>query len=355
MANGARLDLVTDTRDIKAGFKEVGDALEDVEDSLDDVAKEGEDATEKMEKSFGELARETKKDAKAMAEDTRDSYKKMERGAGEATKQMANDAASEAEQVASSFDGSAESIVDGFQSAAASMFSGFGPAGAAAGLAAAAGLGVISAELEKQKEKAEEAAAAQWDLAQEIIDAGTYAVTESMKVDLLKEWLGDEEAQKNAKQTIEDLGITASDFGAAMLDLGDKREEVEARIREVYADQRSDLDNLLIPYEARNAEIDRINDAEEKALGFLTDQQDILNGAVQTAVEFGETMAETGLTLDGNKATLDETEKAILRMAETDATPTFDFQSWYDELGEFQRRLLALRAPTLDVQVRTVR
>lgn len=355
MANGVRLDLVTDTRDIKKGFAEVEDALEDVADSLDDVAKDGEDATEKMEKSFAELAKETKKEAKDMGGEVSKSYKRMEDDAGDATKQMRTDAASEAEQVASSFDGSAESIVDGFQGAAASMFSGFGPAGAAAGIAAAAGIGLVTSHLTKTKEAAEEAAAAQWDLAQDIIDSGTYAVTEIQKVNLLREWLGDEEEQAKYAHLIETLGISASDFGAGLFDIGEKREEVEGVIRGLYKDQRDELEGFVGLEQTRLEKATEINYQEELALETLRDQDEVLGGALKTAIEFGETMADVGLTVEGNKAVLDDTEKAILRMAETDATPIFNFQSWYDELDEFQRRLLQLRAPTLDVQVREIR
>ncbi len=54
-------------------------------------------------------------------------------------KQEANQTARES---AASFDGSAESIVDVFQEVAANAFQGFGPAGAVAGLAIAAGIGL---------------------------------------------------------------------------------------------------------------------------------------------------------------------------------------------------------------------
>jgi hypothetical protein len=352
---GINLDLVTDTRDIKAGFKDVESALESVADSLDEVAKEGEDATEKLERSFSDLAQETKKDARAMGQDVKDSYKTMARDSGDATNQMKEDGFSNAKEVAASFDGSAESIVDGFQGAAAEMFSGFGPAGAAAGLAAAAGLGLITSELVKQQEEAEEAAQAAWDMAQEMVDAGIYAVTEGQKVELLKNWLGDPEAQKEAAGVIEELGITASDFGAAMVGLGDKREEVEARITEHYAKQRDNINDFTRDFEYVQAQRDSINAAEEKALGLIEEQQTVMGEAVRLAEELAETFTDVGYEIGEDtkdvKKLRDETKLLNLQ----DATPKFDMTPAFKELSRFQQELNKLRAPKLNVKItRTV-
>jgi hypothetical protein len=352
---GINLDLVTDTRDIKAGFKDVESALESVADSLDEVAKEGEDATEKLERSFSDLAKETKKDARAMGQDVKDSYKTMARDSGEATTQMKEDGFSNAKEVAASFDGSAESIVDGFQGAAAEMFSGFGPAGAAAGLAAAAGLGLITAELQKQKEEAEEAAQAAWDMAQEMVDAGVYAVTEGQKVELLKNWLGDPEAQKEVEGILDELGITASDFGAAMVGLGDKREEVEGRINAHYDQQRSKLGDMFLSYEAIQAERKRITDAENDALGLIEDQQSIMGEAVKLAKELTDTFSDVGIEIEKDKDEVaklrDETKLLNLQ----DATPKFDMSPAFKELSRFQQELNKLKVPSLNVRItRTV-
>jgi len=354
MVAGARLDLVTDTSDVKRGLGDVADGVDDLGDALDNVGKDGDEASQKLERSFSKNARETKKEAREMAQDVGTSYKRMEKEGNEATKKMAQDGGQEAEQLASSFDGSAESIVDGFQGAAASMFSGFGPAGIAAGLAAAGGIGLMTASMEKAKEKATEVHDATWAMAEAIVESGEYAVTESMKIDLLREWLGDEEEQKKYRNFIDELGVSASDYGAALFDIGQKREEVEGRIREVFGEQRADVEGMLGTDRERENAASEIDYQQRNALENLRSQDDSLNGALTAAIELGTTLADVGLTIEGNKLVLDSTEEAIIRMSETDATPTFDFQPWYDGLTEFQRRLMALRAPSLTVSVRSV-
>jgi hypothetical protein len=353
---GINLDLVTDTRDIKKGFKDVESALEDVAESLDEVAKEGEDATEKLERSFSDLARDTKKEAREMGRDVSKSYDKMAVDAGEATTQMKEDGFSNAKEVAASFDGSAESIVDGFQGAAAEMFSGFGPAGAAAGLAAAAGLGLITAELQKQQEEAEEAAQAAWDMAQEIVEAGMYTVTEGQKVELLKTWLGDPDAQKEVAGIIERLGVTASDFGAAMVGLGNKREEVETRISEHFDEQRAKLEDIQgynAGIQSAREQIDRL---ERDALEALEGQEETMSNAVRIAGELRDTFRDVGIEMGDAKDTTSELRRDVAVLGRMNATPKFDMTPAFREVSRFQQELNRLRVPDLNVTItRTIR
>jgi hypothetical protein len=291
-----------------------------------------------------------------MGRDVSKSYDKMAVDAGEATTQMKEDGFSNAKEVAASFDGSAESIVDGFQGAAAEMFSGFGPAGAAAGLAAAAGLGLITAEFQKQQEEAEEAAQASWDMAQEMVDAGMYVVTEGQKVELLKNWLGDTEAQKEVKGVIDELGITASDFGAAMFDLGNKREEVEARISAHYQEQRENINLFTRDIEYVQAQRDAINRAEEKAVGFIRDQETAMSDAVRIAGELRETFRDIGIEISEGKDVTNELRRDAALLNRQDATPKFDMTPAFRELSRFQQELNRLRAPDLNVTItRTIR
>jgi len=85
--------------------------------------------------------------------------------------------------MASSFDGSAQSIADAFQGLAAEAFEGFGPAGVAAGVAAAVGLGAAAAALQQAAEDAQEAVDTTHDLADALRETGGAAseVADSMK------------------------------------------------------------------------------------------------------------------------------------------------------------------------------
>ena len=353
---GINLDLVTDTRDIKKGFKDVESALEDVADSLDDVANEGENATEDLEKGFKDLARETKKEARDMGRDVSKSYDRMADDAGEATDQMREDSFSNAKEVAASFDGSAESIVDGFQGAAAEMFSGFGPAGAAAGLAAAAGLGLVTAEITKQKEEAAAAAEATWAMAQEMVEAGLYMVTENQKIDAFEALVGDQEQRDKFQTQLDTLGITWTDFVAAQVGLGDKRLEIENNINGYYDDQVALLGEIGTFDEERQRVAGSLRQEQEALLDPIRRQARIQSEAVQTALDVRRTYEDAGVELENNVTVLNDGRRAAEALSNVDATPQFNMQPFFNDLSRFQRELLALRVPDLNVNItRTIR
>ena len=353
---GIRFDLITDTRDVKKGFKDVEEALEEVGDSLDDVAKDGEASTERLEKSWSELARETKAEAKEMARDVGGSYDKMERDGKDATKEMATEGGMQAEQLASSFDGSAESIVDGFQGAAASMFQGFGPAGAAAGIAAAAGIGLITAEFQKAQEEAEETAAATDEMVASMLESGSTFVTEQAKLNALEAFLGDAEARKKAEEFADKIGVDLVEFGSAMWGLAGDREGVEAKINEHYADQLENIKESGIRGQALADATSLNRDEHDEVLELLTKQDRVLADAQDLADRIlGKRQEITGQIREEVDVT-SELSEDYRKMALIDATPKLNIAAEaVRQVAEAQRALDSLRAPDLTVNVRTVR
>ena len=355
-SNGVRLDLTTDTSDIKKGFKDVESALEDVSDSLDDVAKDAEGAGDKMERSFSDLARDTKQEARDMAKGVGSSYDKMERDSDEATDKMAQSGQSKAREVAASFDGSADSLVSGFQGAAAEMFEGFGPAGAAAGLAAAAGLGLITAEFQKAQEEAAETAAATDEMVASMLEAGSTYVTEQAKLNALEAFLGDAEARKKAEHFADKIGVDLVEFGSAMWGLAGDRERVEAKINEHYQEQADIIKESGIRGQALADATSLNRDEHKEVLTLLTKQDTVLADAQELANRIlgkrkeitGQIREEVDVT-----ATLSEDYR---KMALIDSTPKFDMTKAFEDVAELQRRLNRLSVPKLNanVTVRTV-
>lgn len=182
MAKGISISFLADVRNFLKGAKDVEDELDDVADSLDDVAKEGEQSTEKLEGSFRELAKAAKKSGDDVGDGMKQGFKKAEDGASE----FKDEANSTAKETAASFDGSAESIVGSFQEIAANAFQGFGPAGAVAGLALAAGIGIATAEFQKSEEAAKLAKERVAELGTAFIESGAdVAQVEAFKESLL--------------------------------------------------------------------------------------------------------------------------------------------------------------------------
>jgi ABC-type transporter Mla subunit MlaD len=202
MAGGISLNIGANTREAVRGAKDIGDALEDVADSLDDVAKDSvksgdklESAfdgarkeTAKVERSFRDLADSARKESKSAGDDIGRNVKRGADDATEGVKEIGRESASTAKESAASFDGSAASIGDAFQEIAANAFAGFGPAGLLAGVAAAAGIGVVFSAMEAGKEETEEFREAVGELTSELIEAGdSGAPSLDYIVDKLKE------------------------------------------------------------------------------------------------------------------------------------------------------------------------
>lgn len=170
-ADGISIKLNGDEKGFVQSVKKGEEALEDLQKGLDDVADEGVDAVDKLEEKFSD----TIKTAKELGDASESSLRKVKRGsddAGDGVKNLKDEANSTAKEAAASFDGSAESIVDAFQEVAAQAFEGFGPAGAIAGLAAAAGIGMAMsafADFEEQQKKNAERAA---ELGEQFIESG---------------------------------------------------------------------------------------------------------------------------------------------------------------------------------------
>ena len=154
-SKGIVINFLSDVRDFLRGTGDVEEALDDVVDSLEDVSKEGDQAAEKLADSFKDNMKEVSRAAREAGDgigyDLNRGTKKAEGG----FKDFKEEANSTAKESAASFDGSAESIVGSFQEIAANAFEGFGPAGAIAGLAVAAGIGLATAEFQKSEEAAQ--------------------------------------------------------------------------------------------------------------------------------------------------------------------------------------------------------
>ena len=149
------LDVLMNTRDVQRGAKDVDKALDGVSDSLDDVARDGEQAGDKLERSFRDAADAAKRESRTIESDVQRNVNRGFDRASEGAENFKDEAKQNAAEVAASFDGSAESIADGFQGLAATAFSGFGPAGIAAGVTAAAGIGLVTQALTTAQEQAD--------------------------------------------------------------------------------------------------------------------------------------------------------------------------------------------------------
>lgn len=254
MAGGIKIPFIADVSSFIKGTDNVSDALEDVSDSLNDVARDartaGEDAGEGLARGIEDGARDAESGVERLERDLRDSLEKVEReakdtgdgieklgdaakdaaregdnafdklarstrkvddatdAAGEGMGEFKDEANSTAREAAASFDGSADSIQDVFQELAANAFAGFGPAGAAAGLAAAVGLGLAVSALQSGADKANEAKERIVELARAIDEAGG-DISNVRLGERIREWGQEIVDQKSWWELWQDTAVTA--------------------------------------------------------------------------------------------------------------------------------------------------
>ncbi|SEF13803.1 hypothetical protein [Jiangella alba] len=154
---GRRLsDGLTEGRPADELAREFDTSMRKIEADAESAAREVGASAEKMEASFREAFDAVRKDSsdagRKVGNDVGDGFDRAKEGVGE----FRDEANSTAREAAASFDGSAESVADAFQEVAANAFAGFGPAGAVAGLAAAAGIGFAIKAFQDGQEEAEE-------------------------------------------------------------------------------------------------------------------------------------------------------------------------------------------------------
>ncbi|WP_036963678.1 hypothetical protein [Promicromonospora kroppenstedtii] len=298
-----KIEIVSDVAKAVGGVKDLGGEFDKVADSLDDLIDQGKDAekaldwgtpdslekvddgvkdatdsTEKLEKKFKDAADTVKKIDGKSVRDLDDDFKRAEQGAEE----FGDESTQIAKETATSFDGTAESISDVFRDLAANAFAGFGPAGVAAGVAVAAGLGLAQAKLEEIAEKTNESAEAAGSWAQEFnkatdaegrIDALASSFEElSTTIVDDKQWF--EVWQDEATTAIEAVvdgyeaaGRSLNDFASAFNQDDPKRRAEALREEETALQAQADAYNDLNQAAANRFDVD-----EARRLGELRDQ-----------------------------------------------------------------------------------
>lgn len=145
-----KIRFLSDIADLLRGTKKAEEGIEDVEGSLKDVARAG----DKTEKQVEQNLRQMGKDADKASDKIKTGFKEAGEEAGQSGR-----------EAAASFSGGLEDVADFAQETLANALGGFGPAGAAAGVALAAGIGAALQGLADQQERLAEIRDAAADLA----------------------------------------------------------------------------------------------------------------------------------------------------------------------------------------------
>jgi len=279
MAKGINIAVASETQAFEAGIKTgVLAPLEDVVDATDDAARAGDAAGKDLGRAFddaGGKAKDLGKDAERAGEDIEDALREAQRetsdlqteykslgdtikresrdaardmkrnmrdgtdGAKEGLNDFKQESASTAKETAASFDGSAESITQAFQEVAANAFVGFGPAGLVAGLAAAAGIGLVISAFDTAGQKSEEMAEQANTAYDRMIEAGGRFLSSEVQNAAIQDVI--KEKWKEIKEITELTGLSAGEVARGYALGGTELEAVKDKLNAAY-----DANNELI-------------------------------------------------------------------------------------------------------------
>lgn len=361
---------------VDKGASNVADSFEKIEDALKDTAKAGDkagkdladsmdDAAKKIDRDLTKALKDVESEARNSGKGIGDGVKRGTDKAGEGMSELKDESASTAKEAAASF-GSIEDSADALQEVLANAFVGFGPAGAAAGIAAAVGIGLAISALQENADKINENKEKMLDLAQtlkdkggefdmadaiEAMDAYGFAIQDS------KEWFeffqedaisGFEKLRDNAKAA----GISIGDaFRGQFGELEDAQKVSQTLTDRLKELERQTEANKSINYEYGTvldttdeatkkqisgtqelsqkvkdhikeleaaAEIERIRkeaiqgtvEATLEDIAALEKRSSVIQGGVTSELDYWEQVSETNKILEENGKTLDKTTEA---------------------------------------------
>jgi hypothetical protein len=297
------VDIVANARDFQRTTRDVAEGVNDVADSLDDLARdaqrsgdrmgdgitdgarEGERGLERLERSFRDMSDSAQRESRSAGRDIDRNVRQGSDSARDGIREIGDESASTAKEAAASFDGSAESIGDAFQEVAANAFAGFGPAGLIAGVAAAAGIGLVFSKIEEGAESTEAFKERVSELAGEFIETGkSGAVSLEFIIDKLKSMAT--ETEDNATG-LEDLRDASDRSGSSFKDLADAYSGSTDQLKELVKEGKDHLKNLQDEADlvdtTTNAGVAKYNQLMDQIAG--QEQYNAYMGEAKTAAE----------------------------------------------------------------------
>lgn len=331
-----------DLADAEKDAGRAGDALaRDVKattGTVDDLGDKGAASAKKLANAFDDIRRSSRQ---------LDAVDKDVKEAGQGLDEFKDEAAGTGREAAASFTGGFEDVTSGIQEVAANAFAGFGPIGAAAGIAAAAGLGIITSKLQAGADKANEVKDRVIELAHAIDDAGG-ALNNVDLVAKMREWsteIADNKSwwevwQESNTTNIEKVRGQAAqlglDFGDLFRGMSGLDADAAARVLDDINDRLAQNQREIDALGPSTQRLDKVtNDHRDSlydqsiALRDVRDQLEQSSGVTADATELQQLMADA----------LGDTAKAQQDAADRQAEYGQSLSDLVDPLGAYTQLL----------------
>lgn len=234
-----RISIIDDFTSIFRGTKRLGEAFDDVADSIDDMVQDGKADATRLERSFSDTFREIRRDAKAKTDDIADDTRRNMSRAGGSTGDFKREALQNLSETASSFDGSMDDIAGMVQG----TFGGLADLpGVGVGVAALGALGGVVYNLWKaDAERLEERTQAMFDA---LVESGNNYLTQTQVQAAMKELYDDDGQMDAVRSAAETLGMSVESVATAYVTAGGARDEVQRVALERIAEEQAAIEEL---------------------------------------------------------------------------------------------------------------
>jgi hypothetical protein len=204
-------------RDAGGDLDKLGDDAKHAGDNLDRFGDDAKSAARRVDAAMDAIA----KSSKRASDDVRDDMHK----AGQGLDDFKDEASSSGREAAASFSGEFSDVTDIVQEIGANAFAGFGPVGAAAGLAAAAGIGVLVAQMQEAQERIK-------SVREELRGLGLSAdTTELDRYTTAFETLASNDDLTQLRSSVESAGVAWQDYITAVVTGGPDVDRIKDKLR----------------------------------------------------------------------------------------------------------------------------
>lgn len=281
-----KVSVISDVGDFTAeqparDLEKLGRNADDAARNLATLERQGSDTGRKVSSAFEDIARAARSNVRKLDDDVDRAAKGMDDFKGEA--------ASAGREAAQSFSGEFDDIGDLVQEISAQAFGGFGPLGAAAGVAAAVGIGVITKAFGSAKERAEESKQRVVEFFDAFVEGSGRLSAETITA-RMQDMLGDPEQYQQLRKDAGEARVSiellararAGDLGAVKL----VAEQVRAHNAALDTNRHITTDLESAQLAQRNA-LDRVSDSlgiARREVGDANDAWNVFDRAARAGI-----------------------------------------------------------------------
>lgn len=339
---GIRIDFIAEVRKFLGGTRDVQGALDDVADSLDDLtrdasragdavgdglsdgSKDAGKALDRLEKKLRDTFDDTRTQTRRAGDDIGDNVKRGARDAEEGLSTLKDEAQQTARETAASFDGTADSLVGMAQEVAANALGGFGPLGMAAGLALAAGAGILFSEYQKKTEETKQLVSDMYD---DMLASGQAFASASFVNDRITEIVKNDDLVRTFSEAARTIGVdlttavrAAAGDTAAMAEVTQAATEWQAKFGDEAGSTNAAVNGLVQAVDQQNDALDSAASKADLARGAMVATSEAtraydeaLAGVNDSLTDASTKIAENQETWAGNAAQLRTENLGVLQ------------------------------------------